>query len=127
MVREFAQIAGTSLILFGIAGLALGEQHLAGLVNIDLGADLLHLITGALLVWVGFARRAAVLARQAIARTGLLYVLVGVLGFLVPTVFGLVPAGFTLADNLVHLAVGVLALATVWQAARRLTAETVGG
>jgi hypothetical protein len=33
MVREFAQIVGIVLIVFGIAGLALGEQYLAGLVT----------------------------------------------------------------------------------------------
>ena len=54
MIREFAQIMGIVLIVVGIAGLALGEQQLAGLVNIDLGADLLHLITGVLLAWAGF-------------------------------------------------------------------------
>jgi hypothetical protein len=127
MVREFAQIVGIVLIVVGIAGLALGEQHLAGLVNIDLGADLLHLITGVLLAWVGFGPRAAGLSRQAVGGTGFLYLVVGALGFVAPTFFGLVPAGFTMADNLAHLALGVLALAAVWLAARRLTAQTVGG
>ena len=127
MVRDFAQIVGIVLMLLGIAGLALGEQHLAGLVNIDLGADLLHLITGVLLAWVGFGPRSSGLNRQAVGGTGLLYLVVGALGFLAPTFFGLVPTGFTMADNVAHLALGVLALAAVWLAARRLTAHTVGG
>jgi hypothetical protein len=127
MVRTFAQIVGIALILFGFTGLALTEQHVAGLVNIDLGADLFRLITGVLVAWAGFDRRAAGLARQAVGGMGLVYVVVGLLGFLAPTLFGLVPAGFTLADNLVHLAVGVLALVVIWLAERRPTAQTVGG
>lgn len=127
MVREFARIVGVLLIVFGIAGLALGEQHLVGLVNIDLGADILHVVTGLLLAWVGFGRRSARLTRQTVGRMGLLYLGVGALGFVGSTLLGLVPAGFTLADNLIHLAVGVLALVVIWLAARRLTAQTVGG
>jgi hypothetical protein len=127
MIREFAQILGIVLIVVGIAGVALGEQQLAGLVNIDLGADLLHLITGVLLAWAGFGPGSAGLRRQAVGGIGLVYLVVGALGFLAPALFGLVPAGLTPIDNLVHLVVGVLALSVVWLAARRLTARTVGG
>jgi hypothetical protein len=36
--------------------------------------------------------------------------LVGILGFVVPMLFGLIPTGYTLFDNLLHLALGVLSL-----------------
>jgi hypothetical protein len=117
---------GIVLIVFGIAGLALGEEHLADMVNIDLAVDLLHLITGVLLAWVGFGPSSARLRRRAVGGLGLAYLVVCSLGFIVPTLFGLVPAGFTLLDNLVHLAVGAPGLAVLWLAARRLTALTVG-
>jgi hypothetical protein len=125
-MRAFARIVGLVLIVFGLAGLAMGEQHLAGLVNVHLGTDLLHLVTGVLLAGVGFGSRSARLARQAVGGMGLVYVMVGVLGFLAPTLSGLVPAGFTFADNLLHLAIGGLALTAVWLASR-LAALTSGG
>ena len=41
---------------------------------------------------------------------GVVYLLVGILGFIVPMMFGLIPTGYTLFDNLLHLALGVLSL-----------------
>jgi hypothetical protein len=117
---------GVVLIVFGIAGLALGEQHLAGLVDIDLAVDLLHLISGFLLAWVGFGPVSALSRRRAVGGIGLVYLAVSALGFVNPTLLGLVPAGFTLLDNVVHLAVGAPGLAVLWLAARRLTALAVG-
>jgi hypothetical protein len=37
--------------------------------------------------------------------------LVGVLGFAAPTMFGLIPHGYTVFDNLLHLLLGGLSLA----------------
>jgi hypothetical protein len=127
MVREFAQALGIALVLFGLVGLAIGEQYLAGLVNVHLGADLLHLITGVILAWVAFARRPAGLVRQAVVGMGLLYLVLALLGWFVPALFGLLPQAFTTADNLLHLAIGVLALVVVWLSGRRLMTQTLGG
>lgn len=41
-----------------------------------------------------------------------------ILGFVVPTVFGLIPDGYTVFDNLLHLALGVLGLAVALSAPR---------
>jgi hypothetical protein len=57
---------------------------------------------------------------------GLVYVAVFALRFVAPTPLGLVPAGSTLLNNLVHLAVLAPGLAVLWLAARRLTALIVG-
>ena len=127
MLREFAQILGIALVLFGLAGLALGEQYAAGLVKVHLGADLLHLISGLALAGVGIAWGTAGLVRQTVTGTGVLYVLVGVLGFFAPALFGLVPEAFTVVDNLIHLAIGALALLGAWLSARRLATQTLGG
>jgi hypothetical protein len=35
------------------------------------------------------------------------YLLVGVLGFVIPMLFGLLPNGYSIVDNLIHLALGV--------------------
>jgi hypothetical protein len=41
---------------------------------------------------------------------GVIYLLVGILGFIVPMLFGLIPDGYTVFDDLLHLALGVLSL-----------------
>ncbi len=42
---------------------------------------------------------------------GVIYLVVGILGFVVPTMFGLIPHGYTVFDDLLHLALGGLSLA----------------
>ena len=42
---------------------------------------------------------------------GVIYLVVGLLGFVVPTLFGLLPDGYTIFDNLLHLALGVASIA----------------
>jgi hypothetical protein len=48
--RLYAQIVGVVIILIGVVGLILGEQSLGGLLNIDILEDIIHLVTGGLLV-----------------------------------------------------------------------------
>ncbi len=45
------------------------------------------------------------------AVVGIVFLLVGVLGFIVPNLFGLIPSSYTVFDNLLHLALGVLSIA----------------
>jgi hypothetical protein len=52
---------------------------------------------------------------------GVVYLVVGVLGFLVPMMFGLIPHGYTIFDDLLHLALGVLGLAVALSAPRGTT------
>ena len=40
--------------------------------------------------------------------------LVGLLGFMMPTLFGLLPDGYTIFDNLLHLVLGVLSIAVAY-------------
>ena len=53
---------------------------------------------------------------------GVICLLVGILGFLVPTMLGLIPNGYTVFDDLLHLALGVLSLALAQFAPGRATA-----
>ncbi len=113
MVKTYAQVVGVVLLLLGVGGLVLGEGQLAGLLNIDLTEDIIHIATGALLAYVGFGRDTG-LAKTVVGGLGVVYLLVGILGFVTPTLFGLVPSGYTVADNIVHLLLGVLAIAAAW-------------
>ena len=111
MVRLYAQVLGVVLILTGILGLLLGERLLLGILNIDVLEDLVHILTGGLLAYVGFGRPDRALARNVVLGLGVIYLVVGVVGFVVPTLFGLLPDGYTVFDNLLHLALGGLSIA----------------
>ena len=113
-VRTYAQILGVVLVLTGILGLVLGERLLLGILNIDVLEDIVHLATGGLLAYVGFARADDGLARTVVGVLGVIYLVVGIIGFIVPGMFGLLPDGYTVFDNLLHLALGVLSIAVAW-------------
>ncbi len=104
-VRTFAKIAGGAVVLLGILGLLLGDEPLFGLINIDLMEDIVHLITGGLLLFVGFQSNND-MARSVVGGIGVLYLLVGILGFIDPTLFGMLEHGYTMADNILHLVIG---------------------
>ncbi len=122
LVKRYAQILGVVLILIGIVGLVLGDQVWLGILNVDIVEDIVHLITGGLLAYVGFGRTDLATARNVVLALGVVYLLVGILGFLVPMMFGLIPHGYTVFDDLLHLALGVLSLALALFAPGRATA-----
>jgi hypothetical protein len=113
-VRTYAQILGVVLLLIGVVGLVLGERLFLGILNIDIVEDIVHLLTGGLLAYVGFGRVDEGAARTLVGVLGVVYLVVGILGFIVPTMFGLLPDGYTVFDNLLHLALGVLSIAVAW-------------
>lgn len=110
MVRTYAQAVGVVLILLGVIGLLLGEGQLLGLLNVDILEDLIHLASGGLLIYAGLLQRSARFTRGVVGALGAIYLLVGVLGFVIPFLFGLLPHGYSLFDNLVHVALGILSL-----------------
>lgn len=127
MIRQIAGIFGLIIFLLGVAGLVLGDGPLLGLFNIELVEDIVHLVTGAILLYVGFGQRDEGLARTVVGALGVVYLLVGIIGFVVPKLFGLLPLlGYHLADNLLHLVLGVifLAVAYLYQGQGRETVVT---
>src|SRR5919202_1006474 len=111
-LRLYAQILGVVLILIGIVGLVvLGNEVWLGILNTDVLEDIVHILTGGLLAYVGFGRTDPATARNLVLALGVVYLAVGILGFVVPMMFGLIPHGYTLFDDLLHLALGVLSIA----------------
>jgi uncharacterized protein DUF4383 len=108
--RVYAQIVGVVLLLVGVLGLILGEEVVLGILNVDVTEDIVHILTGGLLAYVGFGQADERLARNVVGALGVIYLLVGVIGFIVPMLFGLIPTGYTLFDDLLHLGLGVLGL-----------------
>ena len=118
MLKRFAQILGVVLILVGLVGLVLGDRVWLGILNVDIVEDIVHLATGGLLAYVGFSGMDLSAARSVVLALGVVYLLVGILGFFVPTMFGLIPDGYTVFDNLLHLALGGLGLVVALSAPR---------
>jgi hypothetical protein len=114
IIQTYTQILGIVLILVGIVGLLLGDGLLLGILNIDVVEDIVHILTGGLLAYVGFGRLDLGAARSVVAAFGVVYLLVGILGFILPNLFGLIPSGYTVFDNLLHLVLGVLSLVIVF-------------
>lgn len=115
MVRTYAKLVGIVIILIGVVGLLAGEAPLLGLVNIEIAEDVVHLLTGGIMAAVGFGVRDTGVVRTVVGVIGVLYLLVGVLGFVAPGLFGLLPAhGYSVVDNLIHLVLGVLGVAVAW-------------
>lgn len=112
--RLYAKVVGVALLLTAVVGFIAGnpEDGLFGLLNIDVVEDVIHLGTGALLAYVGFsAANGAV--KTVVMGLGVIYLVVGVAGFFLPELFGLIPHEYNVADNILHLALGALALAAV--------------
>ena len=109
--RIYAQIVGVVLLLVGVVGLVLGDQVWLGILNVDIFEDIVHLLTGGLLAYLGFSRADLSTVRNLVLALGVIYLVVGILGFVVPMVFGLIPHGYTVFDDLLHLALGILGIA----------------
>jgi hypothetical protein len=116
MLKRFAQILGVALILVGLVGLVLGDKVWLGILNVDIVEDIVHLATGGILAYVGFSGMDLSAARSVVLALGVVYLVVGILGFVVPMMFGLIPSGYTIFDNLLHLALGGLSLAVALSA-----------
>jgi hypothetical protein len=115
MVRTYAKVVGVVVILIGVVGLIAGEAPLLGLVNVEIAEDVVHLLTGGLLAAVGFGVRDTNVVRTVVGVIGVIYLLVGLLGFFAPGLFGLLPAhGYSVVDNLIHLVLGILGIGVAW-------------
>ena len=129
MLRQYAQVVGVILLVIGvlgIVGLFLGWWSLFGFINIDIVEDIVHLVTGGLLAYVGFGRTPAATARSIVGGLGVVFLVVGVLGFLSPMLFGLIPHSYSVLENFVHLVIGVLSMAVAWYLPRRQGAAYAG-
>lgn len=114
----YAKVVGVIVLLVGVVGLVVGdpEDGLLGLFNVDLAEDIVHLATGGLLAYVGFSGTNEAV-KTVVTVLGVVYLLVGLIGFFSPELFGLIPNEYNVADNILHLALGALALLAVSGAA----------
>jgi hypothetical protein len=124
MARSYAQYVGVLLVVLGLLGLLLGQAPLLGQLNVEPIVDVVHLVTGLILVFVGFRVADLGVVRIVDGAVGALYLLLGLLGFVSTDLFELLLEELTVVDNLIHLVVGALGVAAAWLVGRRAVTAT---
>ncbi|MBD2844287.1 DUF4383 domain-containing protein [Paenibacillus sp. IB182496] len=101
--RRFAALVGIVFLFLGILGFF--YSNLFGLFHLNTPQNVIHLVAGVLGLlassYVGYAYRFAQVL-------GIVFLTLAVLGVLTRDTLGLMPAG--LAENVLHFAVGAIAL-----------------
>ena len=106
-VQRVAQIFGVIFLIIGIAGfffsMSMDEGLLLGMFPINVAHNIVHLLFG---LWGLAAARSFAGAKSYAQITGVLYLVLAVLGFVDPTGFGLIPIGGN--DIWLHAAIGLV-------------------
>ncbi len=114
LARTVAAVFGAVYLLVGILGFVLvsgGEGDLLGLFPVNALHNIVHVLLGAILLYGSMSFAAAV---QTTRGVGIVLIILGILGFIAPDGFGLVPLGGN--DIWLHLATGAILLATGFMA-----------
>jgi uncharacterized protein DUF4383 len=110
-VRQYAGIIGIVVLALGVVGvltkLISGSDYLFGLINVSWVENIIHLLTGGLMAYVAYGQSDTALAKTVVGVLGIVYLLVFVVSLFSATVFGLINSGYTWADNMVHLVLGL--------------------
>ncbi len=116
MARLFAKVTGFVLLALGIIGFMSGDYVLS--INSSTFEDSLHVILGLIGLYAGFAKseRPSLLNARVL---GPVYILVVIVGLIIPNIFGLVVPPLRVIDNIIHLLLGVLSIGAGYFAANR--------
>jgi hypothetical protein len=110
LARTVAAVFGAIYLLVGIIGFVL-DRPLFGLFDVNELHNIVHILLGAILLYGSMSTVAAI---QTTRGVGAVLLILGILGFIVPDGFGLVPLGGN--DIWLHLATGAILLATGFMA-----------
>jgi hypothetical protein len=113
MVKRVALVFGIVFLLVGILGLVssggmeMGADPAPGMLLGMFGVNLLHNIVHLLFgVWGLVASRSFAGAKMYAQTVGVIYIVLAVLGFVSPTMFGLIPIGGN--DIWLHAVIGIV-------------------
>lgn len=109
--KAYALWGGVILLVLGIVGFFYGNTFIG--LNSELLEDIIHVVAGLLLAWAGY-RGGAAQASLWSKIFGVIFLVVGVVGFFSRSIFGLFSVGLGTADNIVHLVYGVLGVWAGW-------------
>lgn len=131
-VQRVAQVVGWAFVVMGIAGFFVtgmsmeSDPELApkllGLFPLNVLHNVVHLLFG---VWGIIASRAYPSARKYAQIAGIAYLLLAVLGFFTPDMFGMVPIGFN--DIWLHVLLGLILAIAGFAPAPRKTEPVAAG
>jgi hypothetical protein len=113
--KMVAMVAGAVLVLIGILGFVPGQEAILGLFEVNLLHNLVHLLSGAVLLGAAFMNNGAN-ARITLLVLGVVYAIVTVLGFVAPglthSLLGSEVATVGLLyDNILHLLLAIVFIA----------------
>jgi hypothetical membrane protein len=111
MQRIVARVLGIVVALLAVVGLFVEGEHLLAIMNVDIALDIVRIVLAVALLYVGFGKASDGAVRAVLAVVGALYVIMGLVAFADPEMFGLLPTGFTGFDIGFHLVVGLGSLA----------------
>lgn len=103
MLKKFSVIVGFGFLFLGILGFFF--ENFLGIFHLNPTHNAFHLGIGIWGVLASAKSNYALIFARAI---GIIYLLMGLLGFISPTMFGLMHVGAT--ENIFHVIVGVVAL-----------------
>lgn len=111
--KAYALWGGVILLVLGVVGFFTGNT-LAGL-NSETLEDIIHVVAGLILAWAGY-RGGAAQASLWSKIFGVIFLIVGIIGYFNKSIFGLFTQGMGTTDNVVHLVYGVLGVWAGWRA-----------
>jgi uncharacterized protein DUF4383 len=111
--RTVGAVLGVVYLAAGVAGFVIGTSPIFGLFDVNTLHNIVHLVLGAVLL---YGSMNAAMAANANRVVGAVLVILGVLGFVTPTGFGLVPLGGY--DIWLHLGSGIILLAAGMMSSR---------
>jgi hypothetical protein len=111
MHRITAAVLGIVIGILAIAGMFVEGRHLMDVMNVDVALDVIRIVLAVALLIVAFARVPHRAVRTVLIVVGVLYVGMGLLAFIDPTLFGMLPTGLTGFDIAFHLIVGAATIA----------------
>jgi uncharacterized protein DUF4383 len=132
MVRRVAMVFGIVFLLVGILGLvSTGGMSMAadptpamvlGLFPVNLLHSIVHILFG---VWGLVAARSFAGAKMYAQVVGVLYLVLAICGFFIPTTFGLMPIGGN--DIWLHAVIGLVLAGVGYTAKEEMAAPTPAG
>ncbi len=107
--KLLVQVIGGFVLILGIAGLIMGEGQIAGMINKDMMLDLARILLGGILIGSTFLKDEKYI-RWSLILFGVVYLMNFGAALVSSDMFGLLPSGLAMGDNLLHLLGGIVAL-----------------
>ncbi len=110
--KECALWGGIVLLVLGVVGLFTGSRVIG--LNSEALEDVIHIVAGVILAYAGW-RGAPAQVTLWLKVFGVVFLIVGLVGFVDRRIFGLFTTGMGVADNVVHLLYGVGGIYFGWK------------